>query len=189
MLLDEPFSALDAPLRARLRIEMLGLQHELDAMTILVTHDPEEAALLADELLLLEEGRVLQCGPTADVWRRPANEMAARLLGADNVAEGVAADRDHIALGDGVSLTVAGPALRPGERVGWSVPPRRIRLNPEGSYRGSIEKLIPMGVGRQITVRIGDTRIRVWDEQSSSFSHGLCRFDIDPYSVQVWPRN
>jgi molybdate transport system permease protein len=59
LLLDEPFSALDAVLRANLRQEMLALQGELGAATILVTHDPVEAALLADELLVLEGGRML----------------------------------------------------------------------------------------------------------------------------------
>ena len=58
LLLDEPFSALDAPLRASLRQEMVALQSEFGATTILVTHDPAEAALLADEILVLEGGRV-----------------------------------------------------------------------------------------------------------------------------------
>jgi len=62
VLLDEPFSALDQPLRARLRRDFLQLQNELDATTILVTHDPAEAMLLADECLLLDAGRVLQSG-------------------------------------------------------------------------------------------------------------------------------
>jgi ABC-type sulfate/molybdate transport systems ATPase subunit len=59
LLLDEPFSALDAPLRARLRREFASLQQEFEATTILVTHDPTEAIALADEFLLLDAGRVL----------------------------------------------------------------------------------------------------------------------------------
>ena len=96
LLLDEPFSALDAPLRSSLRQEMLALQNEFNATTILVTHDPAEAALLADELLVLEGGRVLQSGPTEQVFSRPASELAARLLGAEYVAEGIAAEADTI---------------------------------------------------------------------------------------------
>ena len=65
LLLDEPFSALDAPLRSRVRQRYAGAAAaSFDATTILVTHDPVEAALLADELLVLEGGRVLQSGPT-----------------------------------------------------------------------------------------------------------------------------
>ena len=95
LLLDEPFSALDAPLRSALRQEMLTLQNEFDATTILVTHDPVEAALLADELLVLEGGRVLQSGPTEQVFLRPASTLAARLLGAEFVAEGTSRRSQH----------------------------------------------------------------------------------------------
>jgi ABC-type nitrate/sulfonate/bicarbonate transport system ATPase subunit/ABC-type sulfate transport system permease component len=59
LLLDEPFSALDAPLRARLRRELRDLQHEIALTTIVVTHDPTEAGMLADEILVLDEGRAL----------------------------------------------------------------------------------------------------------------------------------
>ncbi len=87
LLLDEPFSALDAPLRGALRRELRTLQAELPITTLLVTHDPGEALLLADEILVLSGGQPLQSGPAAQVLRRPVNELAARLLGADNVAE------------------------------------------------------------------------------------------------------
>ena len=62
----------------------------LAATTILVTHDPAEAAMLADEILVFENGRVLQSGPTDQVFRRPNNETVARLLGADHAAKGIA---------------------------------------------------------------------------------------------------
>jgi ABC-type proline/glycine betaine transport system ATPase subunit/ABC-type sulfate transport system permease component len=94
ILLDEPFSALDAPLRARLRRELRELQCEIAATTIIVTHDPEEAAFLADELLVLDDGQVLQAGPTEEVFVRPASELVARLLGAEDIGEGIAVAQD-----------------------------------------------------------------------------------------------
>ena len=109
MLLDEPFSALDAPLRRRLCQEMRQLQHEIEATMIIVTHDPDEAAFLSDEILVLDQGRVLQTGPTETVFRRPANETVARLLGAENVAFGIAVAADQIEIGKGVRLTVSAP--------------------------------------------------------------------------------
>ncbi|HET8995767.1 MAG TPA: hypothetical protein VFN42_03790, partial [Acetobacteraceae bacterium] len=186
-LLDEPFSALDAPLRARLRRELLALQQEFTATTILVTHDPLEAALLADEVLVLEQGRALQAGPTDRLFRRPANEQVARLLGADNVAAGVVHDPRHITVGDGVSLAVSGPPLSPGERVGWSFSPARARISPTGHYQGRVEAVAQMGVGRQITLRFGDARIRIFDGETDAPPDDPCRFEIDPHSVQVWP--
>ena len=80
MLLDEPFSALDAPVREELRRELRRLQREAGLSTVLVTHDPEEAALLADEILVDRRGRLLQAGPRAEVFARPASPQVARLL-------------------------------------------------------------------------------------------------------------
>lgn len=189
MLLDEPFSALDAPLRSRLRQELLALQEEITAATILVTHDPAEAALLADEILLIEEGRVLQSGPTGEVFRRPANERAARLLGAENAAEGIASSADSIAIGRGVTLAVAGPALRPGERVGWSCSPARARIAETGAYPAEVQGVTLIGIGRQITVRVGDARIRLVDGGFPARRGDPCRIDIDPDAIQIWPLN
>ena len=73
VLLDEPFSALDAPVREELRRELRRLQREAGLSTVIVTHDPEEAALLADEILVVDEGRLLQAGPRAEVFARPAS--------------------------------------------------------------------------------------------------------------------
>lgn len=187
VLLDEPFSALDAPLRARLRRELLALQEELTATTILVTHDPLEAALLADEVLVMADGRSLQSGAVDLVFHRPASEAVARLLGADNVATGVVAAPHQIAIGGGVMLMVAGPELRVDARVGWSFPPSRARISPTGPYQGTVENVASMGVGRQVTLRFGDARVRIFDGQISVPPGSTCSFDVDASAIQVWP--
>ncbi|MGH7248188.1 MAG: ATP-binding cassette domain-containing protein, partial [Pseudomonadota bacterium] len=186
LLLDEPFSALDAPLRSSLRQEMLALQGAFPATTILVTHDPAEAALLADELLVLEGGCVLQSGPTRLVFSRPANETAARILGAEAVAEGIAADPASIAIGAEVPLSVAGPALRPGSRVGWAVPATRVRLSEHGRYRGQIESVVAVALGRQIGIRFGEALMHALTGYADHPLGSSCRFDIDPDAVRVW---
>lgn len=188
ILLDEPFSALDAPLRSALRYELLTLQREFSATTILVTHDPYEAALLADDVLVLAEGQALQSGPTAHVFSRPASEIVARLLGAESVGEGVAIDDDRISIGDGVILKTAGPALREGARIGWAVRPGRVRLSPAGAYSGVIESVLPLGVGRQLAIRLGEARLRAVVDGDAYTAGDSCRLDIEPSSVQIWPR-
>ena len=80
-------------------------------LTVLVTHDPDEALLLADELLVLQEGRVLQAGRAADLLARPASAAVARLLGAEFEAPGRVKAPQALALGGGVALAVGGPAL------------------------------------------------------------------------------
>jgi ABC-type Fe3+/spermidine/putrescine transport system ATPase subunit/ABC-type sulfate transport system permease component len=110
VLLDEPFSALDAPVRDELVRELRRLQHEAGLSTVLVTHDPTEAAMLADELLVVVDGRLLQAGPCADVFRRPASAEVARLLGIDNLLTGVAGPQGGIVVApvDGATRTGAG---------------------------------------------------------------------------------
>jgi molybdate transport system permease protein len=133
---------------------------------IIVTHDPEEAALLADELLVLEGGRVLQTGPVQVVFSRPANELVARLLGAENVSEGLAVAENQIAIEGGATLIVAGPALQPGTRVGWSVRPERVRLSADGRYEAKIESVAMIGSACEVSVRLGHTLLRVLTDPS-----------------------
>jgi ABC-type Fe3+/spermidine/putrescine transport system ATPase subunit/ABC-type sulfate transport system permease component len=186
LLLDEPFSALDAPLRTRLRGELLSLQQEIGTTTILVTHDPAEAILLADEVLLLEDGHVLQSGPIEAVYERPASETVARLLGADNIAQGWAVAPDRIDLG-GVQIAVAGPALATGP-VGWAVRPERVRIGNDDGVPATILQADDIRGGqRRLVVLIGKAVIQAVADPGCSVAPGPCRVAIDPGSVQVWP--
>ena len=186
LLLDEPFAALDASLRARLQQEMLALQAEIDATTILVTHDPAEAMLLADEVLLLADGHVLQSGPAEAVFQRPASEAAARLLGAENVAAGWAVAPDRIDVG-GVALAVSGPPL-PGGPVGWAVRPGSVRLHRERGCAGELLHVGGIRGGlRRLVVRVGDAHLQVTADPGARHSPGCCRVSIDPAAIQVWP--
>jgi len=80
ILLDEPFSSLDARLRETVRNETLAILRETRATTLIVTHDPEEAMLLGDRIALLREGCVTQVDPSADIYNRPADINAARFF-------------------------------------------------------------------------------------------------------------
>jgi ABC-type Fe3+/spermidine/putrescine transport system ATPase subunit len=137
--------------------------------------------------LLLEDGRVLQSGPTADVFRRPANETAARLLGAETVAKGIATGPDGIAVGAGIVLKIAGPPLDPGTHVGWTVPATHVRLSDAGQYPGLIEDGIVVGMERHLAIRVGDAMIGALSGNADHAPGGACRFDIDPESIRVWP--
>jgi multiple sugar transport system ATP-binding protein len=84
-LFDEPLSNLDAKLRVQTRTELLRLQRQLGATVIYVTHDQEEALTLADELIVMHDGRVLQQGPPSTIYRRPVNETIARFIGSPEI--------------------------------------------------------------------------------------------------------
>ncbi|HEX9944332.1 MAG TPA: ABC transporter ATP-binding protein [Thermoanaerobaculia bacterium] len=87
LLLDEPLSALDARLRRMVRSELASLLRKLGTTAFYVTHDQEEAMLLADHLVVLDQGRVVQAGLPLDLYRRPATPFVASFLGEANLVE------------------------------------------------------------------------------------------------------
>jgi ABC-type Fe3+/spermidine/putrescine transport system ATPase subunit len=88
LLLDEPFSALDADLRERMRELVRRVQRELGITTLFVTHDQQEALDVADAVALLLDGRLEAHGPPAQVWTEPPTLRAARFLGGVNEVPG-----------------------------------------------------------------------------------------------------
>jgi iron(III) transport system ATP-binding protein len=114
VLLDEPFSALDAGLRAAIRDDVLGLLRAHDTTALLVTHDQDEALSVADVVAVMREGVIVQAGPPAEVYAAPVDLDVARFLGDANVVPGgsplvpdtapgsdVLVRPEHLALGDG----------------------------------------------------------------------------------------
>jgi iron(III) transport system ATP-binding protein len=121
LLLDEPFSSLDASLRAHVREEVHALLGEQGVTTVLVTHDQEEALSLADEVAVLRDGRIVQQGTPAALYDGPVDEQLARFLGAVNV---LPADFDA-----DVAITALGPLTLRGGRAA---------LPPGGASSGAV---------------------------------------------------
>ena len=88
LLLDEPLGALDRGLREETRGELRALQRRLGTGFVVVTHDPEEAMMLADRIGVMDRGRLVQVGPPAELYRRPASRYVAGLLGDVNLIPG-----------------------------------------------------------------------------------------------------
>jgi ABC-type Fe3+/spermidine/putrescine transport system ATPase subunit len=85
LLLDEPFSSLDAPLRKSLRREFLEIRSNSDAPCVFVPHDQEEAVMLGDRVALMADGRIIEIAAGKDMLLAPKTEMAARFFGAGQV--------------------------------------------------------------------------------------------------------
>jgi iron(III) transport system ATP-binding protein len=85
LLLDEPLSALDAKVRIELRAELRDLQRRLGILTLMVTHDQEEALSLADRIVCMQAGRIAQIGTPDDLYRRPASRFVADFVGLSNL--------------------------------------------------------------------------------------------------------
>jgi iron(III) transport system ATP-binding protein len=123
LLLDEPFSSLDASLRTRVREEVHALLREQGVTTVLVTHDQEEALSLADTVAVLRDGRIIQHGEPAELYERPADERLARFLGAVNLID---AQFEH-----GTALTTLGTLRLRGEQPASGVGAGTVMIRPE----------------------------------------------------------
>lgn len=165
LLLDEPFGALDAKVRKSLRNWLRRLHEELHVTTVLVTHDQEEALEVADEIVVMNHGRIEQVGPPEDVFHRPSSEFVMDFLGSVNVFH-ARVQGGRMTLGDGVTLDCpeyphaeerkATVYMRPheldilrvpGERPGMRA--RVQRINPAGSLA---KVLLVSGEGQEIQV-------------------------------------
>lgn len=85
LLMDEPLSNLDARIRQTVRHEIKALQHQLDITAVHVTHDREEAMVMADRIVILDRGTIAQTGTPEEVYNRPASSFVAEFMGADNL--------------------------------------------------------------------------------------------------------
>lgn len=120
LLLDEPLSNLDARIRLSVRHELRALQKRLGITAVHVTHDREEAMVMADRIVILDGGRIAQQGSPEEVYNRPASSFVAAFMGAENLLhlDGVR-DGDQFVLqpgaaGEGGSVPLAGRALESG---------------------------------------------------------------------------
>ena len=106
LLLDEPLSALDARARLDVRTQLRSHIDQFTGPVLLITHDPLEAMIMADRLLVIENGRVVQQGSPAQVARQPATQYVARLVGLNLYAGRLDPTTGHVMLDDGGTFTV-----------------------------------------------------------------------------------
>ncbi len=139
LLLDEPLSALDAKVRARLRYEVKALQRRLGVTTIMVTHDQEEALTMADRIVVMNHGVIEQVGAPVEIYREPASVFVADFIGTMNfLAAEVTGDADASAGNGGIRagrlvLACDISSRAGGERVTAAIRPEDVVLLGGGS--------------------------------------------------------
>jgi sulfate transport system ATP-binding protein len=128
LLLDEPFGALDAQVRTELRQWVKELHRQIKVTTILVTHDQDEAMEVADQLLIMHEGRIEQAGEPTELYERPATEFVHGFLGPTTMFKGA------------------------------SVRPHDLELvrTSEGAIEGNVQSIMELGFEVQVTVALSD---------------------------------
>ncbi len=128
LLLDEPFGALDAVVRAELRLWLKELHGEIPVTTILVTHDQQEAMEVADQLIVMRLGRVVQAGHPLSLYESPATDFVHEFLGPSTVFQG--------------------EVTRPHDLELVSV--------YQGTMKGRITSIVSLGFEAQVTVELSD---------------------------------
>ena len=156
LLLDEPFSALDAKLRTQMRTEIRDLQQQARITSVFVTHDQEEAMAIADRIGVMNQGRLEQLGSAEDLYKRPASRFVATFIGKCNLLEGrvTAPGRFETASGQGLGFS--------GERQPG---PAALCFRPEQAYLG---RSAPAGVNA-LPVKL----------KSATYLGPLTEFDVE----------
>ncbi|MDP7579099.1 MAG: ABC transporter ATP-binding protein [SAR202 cluster bacterium] len=186
LLMDEPLSNLDAKLRKEMRVETLRIQKRLGITSIYVTHDQEEALTLADRVVVMNEGHIMQIGDPADIYERPENLFVANFIGKINsfqceVIEGSVPSGDAVVRLDGVGkLRVrCSTHLSVGERVTVAVRPERIQMSnkrhdsgnkeaTENCFRATIDTVMYSGPTTGCMLSFGAKKDLMIEEQNYS---------------------
>ena len=160
LLLDEPLSALDAKVRVHLRHEVKQLQQRLGITTIMVTHDQEEALTMADRIVVMDQGRIVQVGTPLEIYRHPASRFVADFVGTMNFMRGTCSGSGRVRLG-GVELAASEAADRfaDGDPVMCCVRPedvvaRDIVADTPNAFEAMVGELEFLGSFYRVSLRI-----------------------------------
>ncbi|WP_395675824.1 ABC transporter ATP-binding protein [Inquilinus sp.] len=169
LLLDEPMSALDARIRARLRGELKALISRLGVTTLYVTHDQEEALSLSDRVAVMRRGRIEQLGAPAEIYHRPASRFVAEFIGTANLIEGSVRD-GALASADASWPAPAAAGRGNGTAATLLFRPEHIGLLPgtrAGGISGTVLATSFMGSVERLSVALPSGKVILVDRSSS----------------------
>jgi len=185
LLLDEPLSNLDAKLREAMRLEIRAIVHRVGVTTVFVTHDQDEALSMADQIVVMNGGRVEQVGKPEDIYEHPASTFVADFIGRANLLPGriVGIEPDAVLVevaGVGqIHVSRRGSEFRTGQDVTLLVRPHRLdvqmrQMGPGvGRLRGRIEAHSYTGEMLAYTIAVGNHQIEVETLTGFGDSHAV----------------
>lgn len=158
LLFDEPLSNLDAKLRDSLRDDLRTLQQKLGITSIYVTHDQTEAMALADEIVVMKDGEIVERGTPVDLYRRPSFRFTAEFLGMTNVIE-TEVRQGECRLPWGAVRPVENPGEHDAEGV--AIRPEDLAIEPtDGDHDGVVEQSMFMGAATHYWIAAGGKTLR-----------------------------
>jgi iron(III) transport system ATP-binding protein len=187
MLLDEPFSSLDASLREQVRDDAIAVLRSMHTPVLMVTHDAEEAVRVADRIHVMLEGRILQSGTPADLYARPASPFVASFFGPLNRFKGwVVAGMVSTPLGP-----IEASDLADGTPVDVLIRPEALRLMRDGGMsacRFEVRRIRDLGPNRVLELQVPDgPALTVRMTSIAEFAEGdVVAVEVDPHQVYVY---
>src|SRR5436305_6840935 len=155
LLLDEPLGALDLKLRKQMQLELKRIQHEVGITFVHVTHDQEEAMTMADQIVVMNVGRIEQAGTPSELYELPATAFVAGFLGVSNLLPGIVSGADRVRLQDG-TLVRAPSSVLSGQSGEISIGIRPEKILPSSRERnqltGTVAESAYIGVSTQYIV-------------------------------------
>jgi iron(III) transport system ATP-binding protein len=174
LLLDEPLSALDAKVRVELRAEIRNLQRQLGILTLMVTHDQEEALSLADHIVCMQHGSIAQAGAPEELYSRPANRFVADFMGLSNMIPLATARELAPQLIEGHAPAADQVACVRPEDIALDAAGRGGRVF-QAQFLGNISRLTVTWAGGELLVEEpGKTALAVGAEVGIAFRPGRC---------------
>lgn len=147
LLLDEPLAALDKKLREHTQFELMNIQDRTGVTFVVVTHDQEEAMTLSTRIVVMQEGRFIQCGTPKEIYEYPVNRYVADFFGTINLFEGTVSrvDGDSLTIRcDGVNADVkarSADLINRSDRLTVAVRPEKITISKEPPGAGAAAAL------------------------------------------------
>jgi len=163
LLLDEPLGALDLKLRKQMQLELKRIQNEVGITFVHVTHDQEEAMTMADTIAVMNNGKIEQLGPPAELYESPATAFVAGFLGVSNLLPGAAEDSGAVRLVDGTLVRTNSNGLS--GQVAAGVRPEKITIGAGGGANelpGTVSETAYIGVATQVVVRTAAGIVQVF---------------------------
>ena len=164
LLLDEPLGALDLKLRKQMQLELKRIQNEIGITFVHVTHDQEEAMTMADTIAVMNQGRIEQLGPPAELYERPQTAYVASFLGKSNLLEGTVSDGGRVTLRDGTVIQADTDGHSGTIAVG--VRPEKIALGAGGAntLSGTVKESAYIGVATEVVVATASGDVTVFHQ-------------------------
>lgn len=212
LLLDEPFSALDMKIRTRLAEKIKNLQNKIGIPLLFITHNLEEAFLLADRIIILHDGKIQQFGTPEEIFDYPENLNVAELIGISNIFDDAYVEghneesKSAVLKSEGMKIKIKSRNFKAGDKVSWGIHPENITLLradsgsedqeeniysvQENVYSAHVNSIINKGPKKRITLKLVKHNKSLTAEVPAQFvdslelhAGGLCMVSLETSKV------